>query len=197
MTPNDGGKGSPVSNEWLDSLLIGHARGIHLAPGDMEACLSDMVTDPQVATLSEDGSGHGGCLSSLIADPVRVDYISFGEPVTLQLWNRNCFDCVLPLKGRARLEQYPGALQESNGPFFLHPKSDQHWQLSADCGLLVLSLCVDDGLNARITELLAERRNSAELIRQARAMMAALPYRLHHGLNPRLQGETHPPGTDA
>lgn len=169
--------------QWLDAPFIGHASCINASPEQMERASRDRVSDPRITALSGDRSPQGGCLTSLIADTVRVGYLTFGEPVTITLWNLDWFGCAIPLRGRAKLEQYPLAPQGPNGPFFLQPNSDQHWQFSKDCELLVLRVSVEPEAGERIAELLAYPRDCGSRAECAQVMMESLPYRLHHGLS--------------
>lgn len=169
--------------QWLDVPFIGHARCINASPKQMEWASRDRVFDPRITALSGDRTPQGGCLTSLITDNVRVGYLTFGEPVTITLWNLDWFGCAIPLRGRAKLEQYPRAPQGSNGPFFLQPNSDQHWQFSKDCELLVLRVSVASEISARIAELLAYPDDFDSRAECGQVMMELLPYRLHHGLS--------------
>ncbi len=163
--------------------LISHAQCIHSSPNVMERALNCFVSDPQVGTLSDERESHRGFLSRLDGSDVVVGYLAFGEPVTVRLWNQDCFHCVLPYRGRARMEQYPKALQGANGPFFLLPKSDQQWQLSEDCELLFLRVDVETEARGHLTEALRHPWDPSGRTECARVMMESLPYRLHHGMN--------------
>lgn len=176
-------KESLISDELLKAPLIAHARCLQSSPDRMEGLLGNFVSEPQVTTLSEDRQSHAGFFASLASGETGAAYLAFGEPVTLRLWNRDCFCCVLPFRGRARLEQYPRAVQGLNGPFFLLPKSDQQWQLSADCELFVVWVHVEAEVGARIRELLDRPRDYDGCAECARVMMESFPYRLHHGLS--------------
>lgn len=170
------------SNGLLQIPLIGHAHCIDAPVKEIEARIGALAHDPCVRQLSGEHRGDRGCLAYLVSGPARVGYVSLGQPVTAEFWNQDLFGCVIPLSGRARLEQYPAAVQGRNGPFFLLPKSDQTWQLSADCELLVLRFSVDsDVARNRIQQALC-KEDSEGLADCAQVLMQSIPHRLHHGL---------------
>ncbi|WP_166646061.1 AraC family transcriptional regulator [Halospina denitrificans] len=144
--------------------------------------MGSLVRDPRIRELADEPSGGDGCLATLVSGPARVGYVTCGQPVMAEFWNEDFFGCVIPLRGRARLEQYPAAVQGRNGPFFLLPKSDQTWQFSADCELLVLRFSVEsEGVRRRIQDVL-QSEDGKGLADCAQVLMESIPYRLHHGL---------------
>ena len=162
--------------------LIGHACCVEARVKRVERLLGLLVEDPHVRQLADARSDCGGYMTWLTTGQGWVGYLAFGQPVTVEFWNKDFFGCVIPLHGRARLEQYPAAVQGPNGPFFLLPKSDQTWQLSADCELLVLRFSVEsDAARQRIHHML-RKEDGGGLAECAQVLMESIPYRLHHGL---------------
>ncbi|MGM0433178.1 MAG: helix-turn-helix domain-containing protein [Pseudomonadota bacterium] len=149
----------------------------------MEHLLESLVQDPYVRELAHTCPNSDGCLADLVSGHTWVGYLAFGQPATVELWNQDFFGCAIPLSGRARLEQYPAAVQGQNGPFFMLPKSDQTWQFSGDCELLVFLFTVEaDEARHRLLALLGDEKGSS-LADHARILMESIPHRLHHGLS--------------
>lgn len=184
MLASTGPPEKPLRSERLLQLpLIGHACCVGAPVELMEHFMGLLVQDPRVLELSDAPTDRNGCMAKLWTGQTGVGYMAFGRPVTIDFWNQDLFGCVIPLRGRARLEQYPAAVEGRNGPFFLLPKSDQTWQLSADCELLVVRFGAEsEAERNRIEHVLRRGDNSEGLTDYARVLMESIPYRLHHGL---------------
>ncbi len=159
--------------------LVGHARFIKGDLARMKDAMSTLVRDIELNPLSEKGDiGGGAYLHEIHGSKTGVLYLEVGQPVEVSYWHSDCFSVILPLTGRARLEQYPPGQETLGSPYFVLPGNDMNWQLSADCSLLVLRLSIEDGKDQSLRRAFQSGPNSG-FGKAVRQLMQALPHRLH------------------
>lgn len=174
----------PRSNNGLvDALmrrpLIGHAHFLQGSLARMEEAMSMLVRDIQLNPLAEYSGEVGGAFFHEIHGRMTgAMYLEVGQPVEVSYWHSDCFSIILPLTGRARLEQYPPGQETLGSPFFVLPGNDMNWQLSADCSLLVVRFSAEGEAEQRLRKAFQEGVQGS-FRKGVHRLMQALPQRLH------------------
>ena len=168
----------------LERPLIAQARVVdgHLAA--LEETLACLVQDLTLTGLDEAGHSPGGSFHLLQTSDAMAGYLSFTQPTRAEGWHRDWFGLAMPLSGRVRVEQYPLGHATVNGPVFVRPSSEQHWQFSRGCELLIFRFRPPQGSAGRLQTLFSAGGKGADpaLAEQVKAFMQRMPTRLHLGL---------------
>ncbi len=168
----------------MERPFIAQARIVEDDLESVEAALGLVAQDVSLDTLDGDlDAAHGSC-HMLSGSQAITGYMSFGQPTVAQGWHRDWFGLVMPLSGRARVEQYPLGHVSVQGPIFVLPASEQHWQFSRGCEVLFFHFHPPSDAVDHLRSLYCDAGKGAEFapVEQLRAFMERLPARLHLGL---------------